>query len=37
VSGIPTLAFYKGGQKLYQKSGFSDDAAFRKLEEKYLV
>lgn len=37
VSGVPTLAFYKGSQKLYQRSGYVDDAGFKKLEEKYLV
>jgi thioredoxin-related protein len=36
VSGIPTLAFYNGGRKLYQRTGFVDDAAFMRLVEKYL-
>jgi thioredoxin 1 len=31
VAGVPTLAFYKDNQKIYQRSGFSDDAAFREL------
>lgn len=37
VAGIPTLAFYKDGKLVHQKSGFSDQAAFKKLEEKYLL
>lgn len=37
VTGVPTLAFYTGTQKLYQRVGFADDAAFKKLEEKYLA
>jgi thioredoxin len=36
VTGVPTLAFYKEGQKTFQRAGFADDAAFKKLEEKYL-
>lgn len=37
VTGVPTLAFYKGTEKVYQRVGFADDAAFKKLEEKYLA
>lgn len=37
VSGVPTLAFYKGNQKLFQRSGYVDDAGFKKLEAQYLV
>jgi hypothetical protein len=37
VSGVPTLAFYKGEQKLFQRSGYVDDAGFKNLEEKYLI
>lgn len=36
ISGIPTLAFYNGGRKLYQRTGFVDDAGFMRLVEKYL-
>jgi thioredoxin-like negative regulator of GroEL len=37
VSGVPTLAFYKGEKKLHQQSGYVDKAALKKLEEKYLL
>lgn len=37
VSGVPTLAFYKGNQKVYQRAGFADDKAFKDLVNKYLI
>lgn len=37
IVGVPTLAFYKDNKKIYQRTGFADDAAFKKLEEKYLA
>lgn len=36
IIGVPTLAFYKGTQKLYQKTGVPSEADFKTFEEKYL-
>jgi thioredoxin-like negative regulator of GroEL len=37
IRGVPTLAFYKGAKKTYQKTGLVNEAIIKELEKKYLV
>ena len=37
VLGVPTLAFYKGAQKIHQKTGFLNQSQFQELQKKYLI
>lgn len=37
ISGVPTLAFYKGAQKIYQKVGFANEAQFKELIDKHFA
>jgi hypothetical protein len=37
VHGIPTLSYFRGDTKLYQKSGLIDDSTLRSLQSTYLL
>lgn len=37
VAGIPMLAYYKGGQKVFETVGSTSDAGLKKLEEEHLL
>ena len=37
ITGVPTLAFYKGPQKVFQKTGVPSEGEFKALIDKHFA